>query len=548
MSGTVVGGGQVVSNVVVVPGSPLVVNSGGTASNTTVSSGGTVSDLTGGTLGGGTVNSGGAVYVNGGAADNLTVAAGGSVVVYSGSVSGMVLDGDSNGRVYPYPTGTNGALQVLGSNSIAYDTQVNAGGWEMVSAGGTLSGSEVETYGYEFVSNGGTAIGTTVFSAGSQSVAGTAYNTVIYAGGTQRVGGTAYYDTVYGNATGANIISATVMGGGQLWVTSATAAILEAGSEMFIQGGTDSGTVLSGGILKTDLSGTDTNVTVLSGGVLIEEATANGVVISSGGVMILSGGGAASNVQMYTGGGVETSIGYSAAETATITAGNVLELLLGSNVLFSQALTGNYNGATVSVEDYFNSNLIVNVGNAAELVVSLCFYPGTRIATPDGEVAVENLRAGEMVLTAKGPQPVRWIGHSHVHMGFADPLRALPIRISAGALGAGLPVRDLLLSPDHALYLDGVLVQASALVGQPGIRRETAVPEQFTYYHVELASHELLFAEGALAESFVDNVERMHFHNWSDRAAPVEPIAEMDLPRVKSARQLPLRLHRALAA
>jgi len=512
MSGTVVGGGQVVSNVVVVPGSPLVVNSGGTASNTTVSSGGTVSDLTGGTLGGGTVNSGGAVYVNGGAADNLTVAAGGSVVVYSGSVSGMVLDGDSNGRVYPYPTGTNGALQVLGSNSIAYDTQVNAGGWEMVSAGGTLSGSEVETYGYEFVSNGGTAIGTTVFSAGSQSVAGTAYNTVIYAGGTQRVGGTAYYDTVYGNATGANIISATVMGGGQLWVTSATAAILEAGSEMFIQGGTDSGTVLSGGILKTDLSGTDTNVTVLSGGVLIEEATANGVVISSGGVMILSGGGAA------------------------------------SNVLFSQALTGNYNGATVSVEDYFNSNLIVNVGNAAELVVSLCFYPGTRIATPDGEVAVENLRAGEMVLTAKGPQPVRWIGHSHVHMGFADPLRALPIRISAGALGAGLPVRDLLLSPDHALYLDGVLVQASALVGQPGIRRETAVPEQFTYYHVELASHELLFAEGALAESFVDNVERMHFHNWSDRAAPVEPIAEMDLPRVKSARQLPLRLHRALAA
>jgi hypothetical protein len=189
-----------------------------------------------------------------------------------------------------------------------------------------------------------------------------------------------------------------------------------------------------------------------------------------------------------------------------------------------------------------------SAGIAGGTEITLCFYPGTRIATPWGDVAVENLRAGNLVLTAAGARPVRWLGQSQVSTRFADPLRSLPIRIAAGALGEGLPLRDLLVSPDHALYLEGMLVHASALVGLPGITREHNVPEQFTYYHVELDSHELLFAEGALAESFVDNAGRWHFHNWDERAAPAEPIAELDLPRVKSARQLPQRLRPARAA
>lgn len=189
---------------------------------------------------------------------------------------------------------------------------------------------------------------------------------------------------------------------------------------------------------------------------------------------------------------------------------------------------------------------VSEVNGAVDL--TLCFYPGTAIATPSGEVAVENLRAGDLVLTANGAMPVRWMGQSHVHTRFADPVRSLPIRISAGALGDGLPARDLLLSPDHALYLGGVLVQANALAGMPGCSREYDVPESFTYYHVELSTHELLIAEGVLAESFVDNVDRMHFQNWDERDVPAEPIAEMEFPRVKSARQLPAAVRRLWVA
>jgi hypothetical protein len=199
--------------------------------------------------------------------------------------------------------------------------------------------------------------------------------------------------------------------------------------------------------------------------------------------------------------------------------------------------------SSVNVNSFY-----LNPTSAGFQISLLCFYPGTAIATPAGEVAVEALRVGDLVLTSNGPKPVRWIGESHVSTRFADPLRCLPIRIAAGALGGGLPQRDLLVSPDHALFMKDVLVQAAALIGQPGISREHNVPETFTYYHVELASHELLYAEGALVESFVDNVDRMHFSNWDERTGPVEPIQEMSYPRVKSVRQLPTRLRTPRAA
>jgi len=181
-----------------------------------------------------------------------------------------------------------------------------------------------------------------------------------------------------------------------------------------------------------------------------------------------------------------------------------------------------------------------------------CFLAGTRLATPDGEVAVEDITAGTILLTAAGEaKPVRWLGRSVISTLFADPLRAMPIRIAAGALGENLPARDLLVSPDHAMCIGGNLVQAGALVNGRTITRETEMPMTFTYYHVEMATHELVLAEGAPSETFVDNVDRFGFQNWEEHEAlngEAATIMEMDLPRVKSARQLPAATLLVLAA
>jgi hypothetical protein len=178
-----------------------------------------------------------------------------------------------------------------------------------------------------------------------------------------------------------------------------------------------------------------------------------------------------------------------------------------------------------------------------------CFMAGTRIRTMKGEIPVERLKAGDLIVIADGSaKPLRWLGRSTVSMEGADPLVVLPIRIRAGALGPNTPRRDLLVSPDHAMFLDGLLVQAGALVNSRSILRESNVPARFVYYHVELDAHALIVAEGALTESFVDNADRMNFDNWDEHQAlgTAEPIVEMEFSRAKAARQIPLSLRKTL--
>ena len=149
-----------------------------------------------------------------------------------------------------------------------------------------------------------------------------------------------------------------------------------------------------------------------------------------------------------------------------------------------------------------------------------CFLAGTRIATPDGERPVETLEIGDIILAADGStRAIRWIGRQSVVSVFANPLRSYPIRIAAGALGDGLPKRDLFLSPDHALLVDGVLVQAGALVNNTSITRVMQPGERFTYYHIETEDHALILAEGAPVETFVDNVSRRTFDNYAEYEA-----------------------------
>ena len=181
-----------------------------------------------------------------------------------------------------------------------------------------------------------------------------------------------------------------------------------------------------------------------------------------------------------------------------------------------------------------------------------CFMEETLIRTPSGDVCVEGLKAGDLVVLADNTvAPIRWLGRSTVSAPFIDPIRMLPVRIKAGALARERPQRDLLVSPGHALLIDEILVEAAALVNGVSILRETNVAAQFTYYHIELEHHALILAEGALTETFVDNTDRLTFDNWMDHELlhpePV-PIEEMAYPRAKSQRQVPKATHARLVA
>ena len=84
-----------------------------------------------------------------------------------------------------------------------------------------------------------------------------------------------------------------------------------------------------------------------------------------------------------------------------------------------------------------------------------------------------------------------------------------PVRVSAGAFGATVPVRDLYLSPDHAVFENGVLVPVRLLIN--GVSITQVNRPEVTYYHVELARHEIILAEGLAVESYLDMGDRANF-------------------------------------
>jgi hypothetical protein len=164
--------------------------------------------------------------------------------------------------------------------------------------------------------------------------------------------------------------------------------------------------------------------------------------------------------------------------------------------------------------DYRNSQFSFGTdGNNGTDIFLACFAEGTRVDTPDGPVAVEDLASGDLVLTAGGTsRPVRWIGHRRIDLArHPDPACARPIRVLANAFGPGEPRRELLLSPDHAVFVDDVLIPIKHLLNDVSIRR---VPvDAVTYYHIELDEHDVVLAEGLPAESYLDTGDRSDFDN-----------------------------------
>ncbi len=144
----------------------------------------------------------------------------------------------------------------------------------------------------------------------------------------------------------------------------------------------------------------------------------------------------------------------------------------------------------------------------------ICFTPDTRITTPDGPRLIQHLRPGDRILTKdNGPQEIMWTGHRRMTGArlYAMP-HLRPIRFRAGAMGAGRPEDDLLVSPQHRMLVKGpaaqalfntaeVLVAAEDLVNDHSVTVDHMLRE-VTYIHILLERHNIVFANGMETESF----------------------------------------------
>ncbi|MBY5932820.1 tandem-95 repeat protein [Tateyamaria omphalii] len=198
-------------------------------------------------------------------------------------------------------------------------------------------------------------------------------------------------------------------------------------------------------------------------------------------------------------------------------------------------------GAESGVVNYFDQNgdpagqlTYQNIEN-----IIPCFTPGTLIATPTGERRVEDLQPGDRVITRdNGIQEVRWVGHrAMTGEELADAEHLRPVLIRQGALGKGLPERDMLVSPQHrvlvadkktALYFDEseVLVAAKHLTQMDGI--DVVEVSETTYIHVMFDQHEVILSDGAWTESFQPGDMTLNAMGDAQRAEILELFPELE--------------------
>lgn len=523
--------GQVVSNILVAAGDSVLVNKGGVVIGATVQATATLSAATGAVLSGAFVNSGtmtGGTLVGPGTQEIVAV---GATAVNQTIGQGATIS--CNGHVTNVQI-SGGTLAMTSTGPYDnYSFAANAGGTLTISSGnlnGSKAGLELTSGRTINITGGGLYLSGSVGTGGTLNLGGYGAVGLTVDGGTVNWTADASTDSmptftsnggVVNVYQGANIIqsfSGTVNPYGTVNVQSGVSVMLvSVGANANLR-------LLPGSTLKA-------SVTVLSGGTVTLDSGVVGdrrfIDTSAGNASLVLNGLPMPDVVIQ---------GWTYGNTVTLKGvpkSSVLRVVPSTNGVDIVTTTGTY---TLNI--YMANSLgyaLVDDG-AGNLVYTTCFARGTLIRTPEGEIAVEALEIGQLVSTPKGSMPVRWLGQNSLNvLDQPSPEQEWLVRICAGALGDGIPKRDLLVTQEHCLVFEGKMVPARMLVNGVSVLLDRTI-EVYDYYHVGLDSHEPVWAEGALTESYLDTGNRAQFaqqHGTADGSAVIDvtPALAIDTSR-----------------
>jgi len=309
----------------------------------------------------------------------------------------------------------------------------------------------------------------------------------------------------FANTTGVNVTYSANETGSYAYGVGATGSFSEIESlSTTIYNDTINAAATTSGIFVTTNSGDD-SITGGSGSDTLYGGDGNDVLIGGEGADTLEGQNDRDTIYAGIGDVVDGGEGGDDYDTLDLTAWGHPA----TNIIYD---ANNPENGTVEFLDV-NGNVVGTMTFTNIENVVACFTPGAMVLTEMGEVAVESLVAGDRVLTRdSGFQTIRWVGRRDLTRAelIVEP-RFNPVFIGKGALGAGVPERDMMVSPQHRMLICSpraelmfgeheVLVAAKHLVGLPGI--EQRVCKTVSYIHLLFDQHEIVRADGAWSESF----------------------------------------------
>ncbi|QEH95882.1 Hint domain-containing protein [Gluconobacter thailandicus] len=586
-----VSSGGTYAKATVISGGTLIVQSGGSAFSDTISSGGTLTVLSGGsgsyiTLAAGATFNVGNTYDNQHQA-SLTALSGTTINVLSGgtllnpdAVNHGTINVSKGGVVSNAIISSGGGLTVSSGGTVSTAT-VNAGGSATFSAGAstsalTLNGGTIDTYVTPKFVAGGVVSGTLIFESGVSD------------GGYQKLG----TGVTIQLKSGASLSNSTIGSGNTVAVWSGATAsglVMSSGGGLGVAGVASNTTVLNGGVVDVGSGGLATGTTVSSGGTVYAVsggtigtttvssgatlsaaagATLSGTVTTTNGAKIIiptTAGGTVnlqgdSNVGLtITGSGSPTTVisGFSANTTAGTSDGITLESVKTADVVAVSYPDTDHVTFTLKDGSAVSLNIIgvKNVGytlssdSSGDLVYEVCFLADTLVAGPNGDTAVQDLVQGDIITSYRdgvtSSSRVSWAGKAHcvIRPEKADDEAGYPVRIVKDAIALGVPFKDLLVTSEHCLFLDGKFIPARMLVNGRSIFFDKSFTS-YDYFHIETEDHSVIVANGALTESYLDTGNRRAFRqegnvfvfgqqakSWeTDAAAPLAVSRELVEP------------------
>ena len=478
-------------------------------------------------------------------------------IVISGGAGTVVNDGS-----IASPLGAGIKLESGGSVTNAVSASVTAGYRGVFIYGGVgtllndgsivgaIAGAGTSGFGVELDSGG------SVTNAASASIAGATSGVYLSAGGTLTNAGMIVGNTgtaVVLGGTGSNLLvldpgfgfSGLVTGGSGASNTLELASGASAGTltglgssyvgfgqitvGAFASWMLDGTNTIVAGATLTELSGAnliDTGTLENDGAIVLDPSTLTVVGLTGTGSVMIDAG-STLDAQGTIAGGETLAFGGSGAylhlDDPGSVSGSVTNFDFGETIDLKgvDPTSVNYAGDLLSFSGGSFALALASAGTVTALasadgayVTLACFCANTLIQTPLGERPVQELAVGDLVWTVLGETeaPTIWTGRREVDCSHhPQPRKVWPVRVAAGAFGPGRPHSDLFLSPDHAIYIGDVLIPVRHLINGSTIMQ---VPvERVTYYHLELAEHDVLLAEGLPAESFLDMKDGSNYAN-----------------------------------
>ncbi|WP_135448544.1 Hint domain-containing protein [Tabrizicola caldifontis] len=515
----------------------------GNAGNDTLYGGLGADSLYGGTGNDVLAGGGGNDLLDGGNGNDLIYGDADDDILYGGAGNDLLYGGTGNDRLYAGP-GTDTLYGDAGNDVLVAGPNGNflfggTGDDTLVSGAGadSLNGGQ----GMDFVDYSASGAGVTVDLAAGTGAGGHAAGDSL--GGIDGIYGSAFDDVLYGfdnQGTGGGDIYTNIFYGG-----AGNDLMYGRGGDDILYGGADRDTIYGG-------SGNDT----------VDGGDGNDLLYGDTGNDVVRGG--AGNDTIFGGAGVDTLYGGSDRDTFVFQVGDAAigEVVVGGeggddfDILDLSAYGAAFGWSRVVIQ-YTNDDPTTESGTvtlyAADGVTILgtinfseieqiipCFTIGTLIATPDGLRPVESLRVGDLVLTRDhGPQPLLWVGRRKLARAelLAQP-DLQPVLIARDALGPQAPARDMLVSPQHRILIEGaraellfaepeVLVPARHLEGSVNAKR--VVPDTgVTYIHLLFHRHEIVQSDGLWTESFQPAVRMLSAMDKAVRAEIVALFPEID--------------------